>query len=139
MDYVSKARTNYFRVTDEKRYEELLGKYMDEDGIGIVGDFTDCSREEKWHCFGVDGNVDAIDDAGESALERFMNGISEIVHPEDAFVIKEVGAEGFRYLCAFAAIVTRDSDPRFVDFDSTIISTVRELVDNPDYSIEMEY
>ena len=54
-DYLAVARTNYFRVTDEERYQELFEHLVTN---GDVQDFTEERNGVVYHGFGAYASID---------------------------------------------------------------------------------
>ena len=61
-NYMATARTNYFRVTDEKRYAELFKGLCSE---GEVYDFTEEKDGVIYHGFGSYDSITWVDDDDE--------------------------------------------------------------------------
>ena len=57
-NYLATARTNYFRVTNEEKYQELFSKLVSEDEIE---DFTEIKDGTTYHGFGAYAPIEYID------------------------------------------------------------------------------
>lgn len=56
-NYYSNSRTNYFRVTDETKFEELFANLVSDDGCEVY-DFTKVVDGVTLHGFGSYGSID---------------------------------------------------------------------------------
>lgn len=160
-NYYGNTRTNYFRVKDEDRYQELFaGLCGDEDGIH---DFSQMINGEMYHGFGSYGSIwyrskgsrsrelweeddedisdedleeEEVDD-GEST-DFFYNELSKIVHDDDAAIITEVGNEKLRYLVG-CAIICAHGKVEAVDIETVAIAKAAEMIGNPGYTCKNSY
>ena len=106
-DYIATARTNYFRVTDEQKYQKLFK--------GLVSDnqLFDFTKEENgivFHAFGSYGwiSYETGQDDGESndGFDFFLEELQQILPDDEAFVYQEIGHEKLRYVTGGAVVVT---------------------------------
>ena len=113
MNYYGTSRTNYFHVTDEAKFAELMAGL--DGGEGEIEDFTEKDKDGRLlHGFGChNGNVEFYprDKDGELDFENpsfdtFLNEIQAILPPDECFVFMESGAEGLRYVAGVTTIVT---------------------------------
>lgn len=106
-DYIAMGRTNYFHVTDEEKYQELIK------GLAVNGYWYDFSRAEDdgvIHAFGFDGSFDWVDPEDEdqdSNLDYFLAEIQKILPDGEAFMCFEIGHEKFRYVVGEVCVVTK--------------------------------
>ena len=105
-NYESIIRTNYFRVTDEEKYNELFNNLCAEDTIHDFS-YTD-DNGVIWHGFGSYGNVYCEED-DDYSLGEFYSGIQSILPADEALITFEIGNEKLRYLVGIAVVVTKDS------------------------------
>ena len=111
-NYMAVSRTNYFRVTDEEKYEELVSKLWCEDEV------EDLSYREKdgtlYHGFGGCGSIDYYPDSedgvcdGDSDFDGFIAELQKILPEDEAFMLFESGYEKLRYVTGWTIVVTRE-------------------------------
>jgi hypothetical protein len=106
-NYSATARTNYFRVTDEKRYAELFKGLC---SGGEVYDFTEEKDGVIYHGF---GSYDSItwaevddDECWDYDLDKFLTELQKILPDDEAFMYFESGHEKLRYITGFSIVVT---------------------------------
>ena len=107
-NYITMARTNYFRVTDEDRYQELLAMLTSED---TIHDFTYTDKNNiRWHGFGCYGSVIyAPDDEDEDENVKFddwLHELQKILPDDDAFILFGNGYEKLRCVDGWVTVVT---------------------------------
>lgn len=104
--YSATARTNYFRVTDEEKYQELFSKLVSDDEIE---DFTEIKDGITYHGFGAYAPVEYLDnDEYEYDFDIFLEKLQKILPKDEAFMYFEVGNEKLRFLTGYACVVTHD-------------------------------
>ena len=95
------TRTNYFKVTDEERYQALFNRLTGEEPIE---DFTTENNGEIWHGFGAYCDISLLKESAEDNEEdledydTLLKEISKLLTPDSVFVITCVGNEKLRYL-----------------------------------------
>lgn len=102
-NYMSTSRTNYFRVTDEKRYQELFNNLCSEDNIH---DFTEEKDGILYHGFGAYSSVEYMDEDEEYNFDAFLAELQKILPEDEAFIYFESGFEKLRYVVGFSVVVT---------------------------------
>lgn len=128
--YVCAIRTNYFRVTEEEKFRNLIDEFLS--GSCEVFTRTDVNSN-KLVGFGSDENINwPEDDTG------FVSGLQECLAEDDSIIVLEVGHEKLRYLIGAATIITRSSIET-IDLTSLAISKAAEMFGNPDYTTCCEY
>ena len=128
--YVCAIRTNYFRVTEEEKFRNLIDEFLS--GSCEVFRRTDVNSN-KLVGFGSDENINwPEDDTG------FVSGLQECLAEDDSIIVLEVGHEKLRYLIGAATIITRSSIET-IDLTSLAISKAAEMLGNPDYTTCCEY
>lgn len=150
-NYHGFTRSNYFRVTDVDRLKLIINStYCGEDTLSLfqrtIGDETyygfGCYDSisglcENWEQLDAYSPPDEFDD-DDPSFELFIEELSEILHPEDAIIITEVGHEKLRYLEAYSVIITRN-DVVSVDLRKASLQKARKMLQNPDWNTVMEY
>lgn len=128
--YVCAIRTNYFRVTEEEKFRNLIDEFLS--GSCEVFTRTDVNSN-KLVGFGSDENINwPEDDTG------FVSGLQECLAEDDSIIVLEVGHEKLRYFVGAATIITRSSIET-IDLTSLAISKAAEMLGNPDYTTCCEY
>ena len=138
-NYVGFTRSNYFRVTDPEAFKKIMDAVItDEDGLELWE-----RTENGIICYGF-GAYSAIcglrseDEDDEFEAEAVYEALSEVVAPDDAIIITEIGYEKLRYLTAYAVIITRTA-VEWVDLRSNALERARRLLGNPEFNPCMEY
>lgn len=128
--YVCAIRTNYFRVTEEEKFKNLIDEFLS--GSCEVFTRTDVNSN-KLVGFGSDENINWSEDE-----TGFVSGLQECLAEDDSIIVLEVGHEKLRYLVGAATIITRSSIET-IDLTSLAISKAAEMLGNPDYTTCCEY
>lgn len=128
--YLCAIRTNYFRVTEEEKFKNLIDEFLS--GSCEVFTRTDVNSN-KLVGFGSDENINWPEDE-----TGFVSGLQECLAEDDSIIVLEVGHEKLRYLVGTATIITRSSIET-IDVTSLAISKAAEMLGNPDYTTCCEY
>jgi hypothetical protein len=140
-NYNAVIRTNYFSVTDEKKYREIINSCSVEEEIHV---FEEISSDGKklfgFGCFGSIFGMSAIDgdDDCEADNSVFYAELQSVLAEGDAIIIVEVGYEKLRYLIGTGTVITQ-SDIQLVSLDGSAVNLARSLLNNPDYTPRMYY
>lgn len=104
-NYMAVSRTNYFRVTDEEKYNELFGMLSSEDDIE---DFTETDQYGTiWHGFGTYGDVEYYDEEqDEYDFDEWVSRLQKILPDDEAFILESSGYEKLRYVTGWVMVVT---------------------------------
>lgn len=107
-NYTSVGRTNYFKVTDEDRWEELFENISANDG---KWDYSYKTPDGTiLHCFAVEGGLDyRSPDVYDSELDYFIDELQKILPDDEAMIYTEAGHEKHRYVVGFNLVVTSKS------------------------------
>lgn len=150
-NYYGYTRTNHFSVTDPEKLKDIVDRIR-----WSEGDSPFFSEENGKYCFGaydtimglsmkkdraaqaVDAEDDAYDEDEERDVDKVYYALQEIVAPDDAIIITEIGYEKLRYLTAYSIIIT-ESDVASVDLGETAVQRAADILGNPDYQTRMEY
>lgn len=128
--YEATMRTNYFRVTDEEKYNDLYAGLV---GDAYIEDFTKTENGIIYHGFGTYGSIDWItpetreDDDPEYDFDMFINKLREILPDDECFVYIEAGNEKLRYITGLAIVATKN-EVRSFDLDGYIDQTVKDML-----------
>lgn len=139
-NYISATRTNYFHVTDEEKFLELMSRCSGEDEIEIWSDTKEDGN--KTFGFGVQGTFDGIYDPenenedANDAMDRFIRELQALIRPDDACIITNAGWEKLRYVGGNALVITRDKVYN-ADLFQCAIKKTQELLDDPAWETEV--
>ena len=139
--YYGNTRTNYFRVTDESKYNELFSHLIcDGDDIS---DFTKVDKDGIiWHGFGGYGTIDFIenshDDDMDYNFDLFIKELQKILPEDEAFIMFESGHEKLCYVIGYALVVTKN-DCKHIELRDWAAETAKEMLNNPKFRTITEY
>lgn len=134
-NYECTARTNYFRVTDEDRYQKLFS--------GLIGDVMDFTKKNEegvlLHGFGAYDSICWIEDGdkGEEGFDSFCDKLREILPEDEAFIYLEAGSEKLRYVTGVFTVVTK-KEVRWGEINDLAVSAARDIL-GPDFKTEATY
>ena len=132
-NYLATARTNYFRVTDEGKYQELFSKLVSEDDIE---DFTEIKDGITYHGFGAYAPIEYLNN-DEYEFDMFIEELQKILPENEAFMYFEVGYEKLRFLVGYACVVTHN-EIKEMNLDSWAKNTARNLL-GEDFKTKTDY
>lgn len=141
-NYYANARTNYFRVTDEEKYNELFKKLVGDNGEEVY-DFTKEENGVKLHGFGCYGSIDFLVSSPDAEdpeyyFDFFLKELQKILPEDEAFIYLENGHEKLCCVSGFSIIVTKDKIES-VDIRATALEKAKEMLNNKDFTTQMEY
>lgn len=131
------SRTNYFRVTDEARYQELIScLYTDSgdkvDHVSYTGE--DGVTRHMFGAYGVISYAEMEEEREDNSITEFTEKLQEILPDNEAFVLLEIGNEKLRDVTATAIICTRDKD-QIIDFAELLSNAVGTMLGS-DYALD---
>lgn len=150
-DYYAKTRTNYFGVTDEDKFREIMGKISPTPKY-----YQETVNGRKKFMFYCDGSLDgypvyagadedeAFEDddlyreVDEYDFDAFMKDLQTILEEDDAVLITEIGSEKFRYLTGYCIIITKNGTAT-VNLAECAKNAAKELLGNPEWDTRNEY
>lgn len=135
-DYIAVGRTNYFRVTDNARYEELFANISANNG---KWDYSKKGTDGTiYHCFAVEGGLDWREpDEYDSNLDYFIDELQKILPSDEAIIYTEAGHEKHRYVTGFSLVITPESID-WIQLPETALFKAREYL-GPDFVTQMDY
>lgn len=114
MEYLGTGRTNYVKIKNKKKWEELCEKYELEllkNGEGLYG----------FHASNEDGQVVTSyydeDTDDEIELPDFMEAFSELLEDGEVLIWFHIGSEGLRYLIANAVSINNKREKVTLDLN----------------------
>lgn len=138
-DYTAISRTNYFRVTDEEKYQQLFNALKKKNPA--IEDFAEPKNhnEKRLHGFGMDGEIQFFnDDVSGATTFDFMEELQKILPDGEVFVSMEIGHEKLCYLTGVAQIVN-NKEIRSVDLEDQILQSLRQISGNKNFSTQLFY
>ena len=134
-NYMATARTNYFRVTDEEKWQKLFEELSSEDNIE---DFTKEKNGVTYHGFGAYSSIDYLDPKTEEYdFNLFLEKLQKILPEDEAFVYFESGYEKLRYVTGCVVVCTKKT----IESMSLLEWATKEVkyLLGSDFETEMEY
>lgn len=145
-NYYASARSNYFKVTDEKAFKDFCSKV----GLGV----WDSSKED--HTLyaiypqnddggGWDLDLNVLDYQSEQEGEDsephgdLIEELSKYLADDEVCIIQEVGAEKLRYLNAYAICFNNKGERETLDLSSLAFEAAAELTSKPENLTEAQY
>ena len=136
-NYYATIRTNYFGVSDESKFRDILELCCAEDTIHLF-EYEDSTSKFGFGCNGtIYGLVTGEDDTGFD-LDAFYKALQELVAEGDAIIITEVGFEKLRYLIGCCTVITKN-DIRFVNVQDKAIELARSMLQDNNFTTQMDY
>lgn len=134
------TRTNYFRVTDEKKYQELFETLSAEDEIY---DFTKTCNETILHGFGSYSDInyypsdEYIDENG-YPLDGFTKELQKLLPEGEAAIIKDISWEKLRFVFGGAYVIT-SKEIRYISLDDTVLDAARDMLSDETWTTQIDY
>lgn len=135
-NYYATSRTNYFRVTDEEKYQEIFSKLSSEAGIE---DFSETKDDGSIiHGFGSYSNIAFENEDDDGNFSDTLSELQKILPEDEAFIYLESGYEKLRYVTGFYIIVTKDRISSG-DIHTHAIEKAREMLGNATKKFKLDY
>lgn len=133
-NYVAAARTNYFRVTDEQKWQGLFEGLCAED----IEDFSEVKNGVMYHGFGGYDSIDYFDpDTEEYSFDLFLRKLQKILPEDEAFIYFETGHEKLRCVTG-CVIVCTSRDIESMSLSEWALKTAKYMVGS-DFETQMDY
>lgn len=134
-NYMGTCRTNYFRVTDEEKYQELFSNLVAEDNIH---DFTRVKDRVLYHGFGSYDSITYYDEeSDECDFDFFLDELQKILPDDEAFIFMESGYEKLRYVTGYVVVCT-SKEIKSMNMSSWAIVEARKMLGN-DFDTDLEF
>ena len=139
-NYYCKIRTNYFSVTDEAKFKEIMSFLRGEDEVV----YHEHDRKKGKFMFYCDGSLTGYienkddEDSYDNAWDEMVRKLQTILPEGEAIILTEIGNEKMRYFTAYSAIITT-KDTGWVDLAHLAAEEAGKLLGNPDYNTQMDY
>ena len=137
-NFMCATRTNYFRVTDEDRYQILFSNLVSEDNIN---DFTQEKDGVIFHGFGAYSDINYYDDTDENLdydISLFLEELQKILPEDEAFIMICAGHERLRYVCADVIVCTA-KEVEYLNSDGLALSAARRMLGNEAFITKLNY
>lgn len=135
-NYISATRTNYFHVTNEEKFKELMSRCCSETNFELWK-----NNETNAYAFGCYGTFDGLqteeDVTREDCINNFAKELQALLPANEACIITNAGNEKLRYVGSEQTIITCDR----IDYLSSQQATkqkVREILNNPNWEYNPE-
>lgn len=144
-NYICTFRTNYFKVKDDKKFEEFMTHVYAED-LELFH-MTD-KNGNKLYGFGGYGAISGYfnskedyvdnDEAWDNAYDNFIDGLAMQVAEDDAILIFESGNEKLRYVVGSVTVIT-SKGYEYRDITDVGVEMAKQMLNNPDYTTRCDY
>lgn len=145
-NYEAVSRTNYFRVSDEEKYNELFKNLVGNEDE--VYDFTKTENGVTLHAFGSYGSIDykkptqnnseEDDEDYDYDFDGFLAELQKILPDDEAFIYTECGHEKLRYIGGFSVVVTKDNIDS-ISMRNGALEIAKRLLNDEKFDTQMEY
>ena len=123
-NYIANSRTNYFKVTDENEYNNIIKNLISNSEIEFMKKKID---GEIHYGFASYGWFDYKNPkTNEYNFDEFLKKIQKILPDNEVFVYMESGHEKLRYITGLAIICT-NKEIRQMSLQEWILSQTKEL------------
>ena len=138
-NYYAFIRSNYFSVTDETRFREIIASCLGSDEAIRIFESSDGSGKFGFGCYGsISGVPDDEDDPDDYDVDAFYEALQEVLVEGDAIIITEIGYEKLRYLIGVCTIITK-REIQFVNLSDRAVALACEMLGNADFQTQMDY
>lgn len=138
-NYTAKFLTNYFSVTDDEKFKNLVALCQADDEIEIY-EKQQPNGSVKYG-IGCEKNIHGIPEEGEEYAESigfFYKSLQELIPSDDAVIITEIGNEKLNYFVACCIVITR-GEIKSIDARSEAVKLAADMLKNPNFTTELDY
>lgn len=142
-NYYGSTRTNYFKVTDENAFKELIGRCVS-DGEEVSVWTHECQDGTVLYGFGCYGDIlglsedDGDDEDYDYNYDAFIGEIQKLLPEDEAAIITHVGQEKLRYLTGCVTVITKDKI-EYNYLSKLGVEMARTMLGNPNWGTKNEY
>ena len=138
-DYNAKYLTNYFSVTDETKFKNLMGSCHAQGEIEIYEQKQpDGNVKYGFGCFGLIDGISEDGDDGDEDIGLFYASLQNIIPPGEAVIITEIGYEKLNYFIACCTVITCD-EIKSIDARKEAVKLAAIMLKNPEFTTQMDY
>ena len=138
-NYNAVVRTNYFTITDESRFREIMASCVGtEDNIEIFEPEV-CSGKFGFGCYGtISGIPTDPEDPETTDIDVFYDALQSVLADGDAIIITEIGYEKLRYLIGVCIVITKRGI-QCIDLCREAVERAREMLGDNGFTTQMDY
>ena len=125
-NYNCTQKTNDFKVTDEKAYQELISLLSCEDTIENDCDIDE-ETGEKTFWFGAYNSIDYIDENEENNFDAWLEKLQPLLADDSAFILIDIGNEKLRSVDGYVAIMTKN-DIKYMSLSTYAENMAKEML-----------
>jgi len=138
-NYNATIRTNYFSVTNESAFRDLIQSVQAEDTVHLFEDpQPDGGKKFGFGCYGYIYGIPITEDEDEYDMDRFFENLQVLLCESDAIILTEIGNEKLRYLFGMSVIITKKAIRSTTITDCALI-IAQEMLENDEFTTKMEY
>lgn len=142
-DYYGKVRTNYFTVTDEDKFRQVMGRCVGTDSEVIVFEGRNDATGAMMFGFGCLSPIAGLRSGSEDAeldedyeIDDLYNALQPLIPEGEAILITEIGSMKLRGFTADCTIITR-TEIRVVSLQDKAVEETKAMLGNPEYTTIM--
>lgn len=139
-NFEATSRTNYFRVTDEERYDEIFTNLVF--GEAPVIDLTKIIDGKKYHAFGSCSSINNYHEEEDEdpiyPFDIFVEEIQKILPEDEAFIYMEAGSQDIATVCGNSIVVTKKAI-ECINLSDFAIKSARRLLGNEEFTTDIEF
>jgi len=138
-NYNAKYLTNYFAVTDEMKFKSLISSCQAEAEVEVFEEKQpDGNVKFGFGCLGIiHGATEDGDDCADN-INSLYGPLQELLPPDEAIVITEIGNEKLNYFVACCTVITRN-DIQCIDARNEAVKLAGTMLNNPDFTTKTDY
>lgn len=141
-NYYGVTRTNYFKVTNEDAFVELMDRCKSDDFEGVSVWTNESEDGAKTYGFGCYGCFEGIkvgeDEDAECDFSAFVSELQKLLPEGEAVIITHAGHEKLRYIGGGVTVITKDKvEYRYLS--KIGLNLAKEMLDNPNWVTQNEY
>ena len=133
------SKTNYFRVTDEEKYKELISHLYTDSGDPVdYFSYIDANGISRFG-FGAYGTISYAENSEEEeerSIDKFLAKIQEILPEDESFILFEVGNEKLRSVFGYAVVCTQDKIET-IDLESCAAVMAGDMLGIENFALDM--
>lgn len=140
-NYHAVIRTNYFSVTDEAKFREIIASCSAEGEIHIFEDMQEDGSKK--FGFGCEARICGFRPGEDECPEQddvygLYYALQSILCKGDAILVTEIGREKLNYLVGLCMVITSD-DMKSVDIGDEALKQARSMLGDEKFETKCEY
>jgi len=140
-DYYGTIRTNYFSVTNEAKFREIIASCYAYDEIHILESIQeDGSKKFGFGCYEAISGIPSDDgdgDGDDKDMDALYDALQKVLPKGDAIMITEVGSKELHYLVGNCVVITPD-DIQYVDVWGEALKLARRMLGNEKFETKCD-